>query len=312
MRADLLDRVQLVCPACTWKRESPAALRIDRTDGGKTDIKEGTLKCVRCGEVYPVVQGVAVLASEGYRRVAQEVAEIEDPVRLAGPHLLAHYGDLLPAAAREGLPLGDFWPRLAGLPASGLAVDLSCSAGRAALGLSKRAAFTLAMDASFVTARLARSIASSGRAPVRVVEEGAFDRNLEADVSSLLGGAIEFVVAEPDRPPLPPGIAGFVLAANLLERQGDPEGFVRRAASLLTPGGSLALASPYTWWEENVPREAWIGRGEQRTRDALVALLASLGHEVVDEADLLLLLREHARLEQVVRPHLVVSTARRR
>ena len=300
MRADLLDRVQLVCPSCTWRRESPAAVRLDRTDGGKEEIRDGTLRCVRCRETYPIVQGVAILAAEGHRRVAQETHEVEDPLRLVGPHALAHYGDLLPPADREGLPLGDFWPRLAALPADGLAVDLSCSVGRATLGL----------DASFLTARLARDLAASGKAPVRVVAEGAFERTLEADVSPLLGGALEFVVAEPDLPPLPPGIAGFVLAANLIERQGDPEGFLRRSASLLAPGGSLAVASPYTWWEEHAPREAWIGRGEERTRDALVALLRSFGHEVEEEADLTLVLREHARLEQVVRPHLVRTRRR--
>jgi uncharacterized protein YbaR (Trm112 family) len=307
MRADLLDRVQLVCPTCTWKRETPAAVRIDRTDGGKADIREGTLKCVRCGEVYPIVQGVAVLASEGYRRVAQETAEVDDPLRLVGPHPLAHFGDLLPAGDREGVTLGDFWPRVAALPADGLAVDLACSVGRASLGLSKRAGFTLGLDSSFVTVRLARSIASTGRAAVRIVEEGAFERTVEVDVSGLGGGPLEYVVAEPDRPPLPPGIAGFLLAANLLERQGDPEGFVRRTASLLSTGGMLAVASPYTWWEDQAPRDGWIGRGTERTREALVALLAGLGHEIVEEADTVLVLREHARLEQVVRPHLVVS-----
>jgi SAM-dependent methyltransferase len=310
MRPDLLDRVQLVCPSCTWKRESPAAVRLDRTDGGKDDIRDGTLKCVRCGEVYPIIQGVAMMAAEGHRRVAQETHEVEDPLRLVGPHPLAQYGDLLPVAERKGLAMGDFWPRLAALPASGLAVDLSCSVGRASLGISRSAAFTLAMDASFVTARLARSVAATGRVPLRIVEEGAFERIVQVDVSPLLGGAVEFVVAEPDRPPLPPGIAGFVLAANLLERQGDPEGFVRRAASLLAPGGSLAVASPYTWWEEHAPREAWIGKGVERSRDALVALLAGLGHTVEEEADLLLVLREHARLEQRVRPHLVRSKRR--
>ncbi len=85
---------------------------------------------------------------------------------------------------------------------------------------------------------------------------------------------------------------------------------MRRAASLLAPGGSLAVASPYTWWEEHAPREAWIGKGEVRTRDALVALLGELGHAVEEEADLVLILREHARLEQVARPHLVRSKRR--
>ncbi len=307
MRADLLDRVQLVCPSCTWRKRVPAALRLDRNDGGRDEVRDGALKCVRCGEVYPIVQGVAILADQGHRRVAQETLEVDDPLRLLGPHGLAHWGDLLPAADRADLPLGDFWPRLASLQAGGLAVDLSCAAGRALLGLSRSAAFALGLESSYVTARLARAVASTGRAPFRVVEEGAFERTFEADVSGLLGGSLEVVVADPDRPPLPPGIAGFVLAANLLERQGDPEGFLRRAESLLAPGGVLAIASPWTWWEDNAPRESWIGKGVERSRDALVAILRSLGHEIVEEADLLLVLREHARLEQVVRPHLVVS-----
>jgi SAM-dependent methyltransferase len=262
---------------------------------------------VRCAALYPIVQGVAVLVAEGHRRVAQETLAVEDPLRALGPHGLAHWGDLLPAAGREGLDLGDFWPRLAALPASGLAVDLSCSAGRALLGASRTAAFALGLESSFVTARLAREILRTGRAPVRIVEEGAFERVVQADVSPLLGGAVEVVVADPELPPLPPGIAGFVLAANLLERQGDPEGFLRRAGSLLGAGGTLAVASPYTWWEENAPRAAWIGKGEEPTREALVRLLGDMGFEVASEADLTLVLREHARLEQVVRPHLVVA-----
>ena len=311
MRADLLDRVQLVCPPCTWKRGSPAALRLDRTDGGREEVLEGTLRCVRCGEVYPILQGIPVVASEGYRRVAAETAEVDDPLALLGPHGLAHFADLLPGGEREGLRAGDFWPRLAALPggdlASGLAVDLSCSAGRAALGLSRRAAFTLGLDASFVTARLARASARAGRFPVRVVEEGAVARVLQADLSPLLGGALEFVVADPELPPLPPGIAAFVLAANLLERQGDPEAFLRRAASLLAPGGSLAVASPFAWWEGGAPREGWLGRDGERAGDALVRILGEAGLEVLPGEDLLLVLRETARLEQVVRPRLVVA-----
>jgi len=309
VRADLLDRVQLVCPDCTWGKGAPAALRLERSDGAK-DVRDGALRCVRCGDQYPVVRGIAILAADGWRRVSQETHEVEDPVRSLGPHLLAHWGDLLPAADLEGFRLGDFWPRLGDLPAAGLAVDLGCSAGRAALGLSRRAAFTLALEPSYATARLARSVLLGGKAPVRIVEEGAYERTVEADPAPLRGGAIEVVVADPDRPPLPPGIAGFVLAANLLERQADPATFLDRAAALVGPGGALAVASPYTWWEEHAPRSSWIGKGEERTRDALVRFLAERGFSVEREEDLLLVLREHARLEQVVRPHLVVARRR--
>ncbi len=314
MRADLLDRVLLVCPACTWKRHTPAAVRLEGAEGTGDEIRTGTLRCVRCAEGYPILQGVAVLADQGHRRVAQETHEVEDPLRLAGPHLLAHFADLLPDAARGSLTGGDFWPRLAGLDGDGgLAVDLGASVGRATLGISATAAFTLGCESSFVTARLAREILRARRARVRVVEEGAFASHPEADLAAAVGaGEREIVVAEPERPPVAPGRASLVLAANLLERQGDPEGFVRMAASLCAAGGRLAVASPYTWWEEHAPRDRWIGRGEERTRDALVTLLRSLGHEVESEADFVLVLREHDRLEQVVRPHLVVTRRRTR
>ncbi|MCK6478740.1 MAG: hypothetical protein HUU06_02545 [Planctomycetaceae bacterium] len=311
MRPDLLDRVQLTCPDCTWRRGTPAALRLERSDGGAEEILEGALRCVKCGDRYPVVQGVAVLVPDGWRKVAQETGEVEDPLRALGPHLLAHYGDLLAEGERRDLHLGDFWRRLGDLPVEGLAVDLGASAGRAALGLSRRAGFTLALESSFLTARLCRGILRDGRAPVRLVEEGAFERVVEADLGGLLPGPLEVVVADPDRPPLPPGIAGLVLAANLLERQSDPAAFLERAAALAGPGGRLAVASPWTWWEEHAPRSRWIGGGVERTRDALVRILAERGFDLEREEDLLLVLREHARLEQVVRPRLVLARRRR-
>ena len=310
MRADLLDRVQLVCPDCTWGKGTPAALRWERSDGGKTEVRDGALRCVKCGDQYPIVQGIAVITADGWRRVSQETAEVEDPVRALGPHLLAHYGDLLPPGDREGLHLGNFWQSLGDLPATGLAVDLGASAGRAALGISRSAAFTLAIESSFTTARLARSILHGGRAPVRIVEEGIFERTVEVDATPLRGGPVEVLVADPDRPPLPPGIAGLVLAANLLERQPDPSALLDRAAAVVAPGGALAVASPWTWWEEHAPRSSWIGRGVERSRDALVRLLGDGGFSIEREEDLLLVLREHARLEQVVRPQLLVARRR--
>ena len=307
MQSDLLDRVQLTCPDCTWRKGAPAALRLERREGAGGEIRDGALQCVRCGDKYPIVDGVAVLVPDGWRKVAQETHEVEDPLALLGPHLLAHYGDLLPTADREGLDLGDCWPRLGDLPVEGLAVDLAASAGRAALGLSRRAGFTLAVEPSFVTARLTRSLLREGRAPVRIVEEGAFERTVEADLAPLRAGPLEVVVGDPERPPLPPGIAGLVLAAHLVERQPDPEAFLRRAASLAGAGGRFAVASPWSWWEEKVPRDRWLGGGVERSRDALVRVLGECGLAVEAEEDLRLVLREHARLEQVVRPHLVLA-----
>jgi uncharacterized protein YbaR (Trm112 family) len=305
VRADLLDRVLLVCPPCTWKRGHPAALRLERGDARDGEILDGALRCVRCSEPYPILQGVAVLVPDGWRRVAAETQEVEDPLVLAGPHLLAHFGDLLAEGDRAGLRLGDCWQRLAALEAPGLAVDLACSLGRAVLGLAKRAPFALGCESSFVTARLARSFAAAGRAPVRLVEEGANARVVEADLAPVLGGEFEFVVGDPDMPPVAPGRAGFVLAAHCLERQGDPAGFLRRADGLLDPGGRLAVCSPWSWWEEGAARLATLG-GAAGSRAAVEGFVGGLGRRLLATEDLTLVLREHARLEQVVRPELLV------
>jgi SAM-dependent methyltransferase len=306
MRADLLDRLTLVCPACTWKKGHPAALRLERGDAVGGEIRDGALRCVKCSEQYPILQGVAVLVVDGWRRVAAETQDVEDPVRLAGPHLLAHFGDLLPEGDRAGLRLGDCWPRLGELPVDGVAVDLACSLGRAVRGLARRAAFALGCESSFVTARLARSIAAAGRAPVRLVEEGTRSRTPEADLAALGGGDFEFVVADPDLPPVAPGRASLALAAHCLERQQDPQSLLRRADALLAPGGRLAVCSPWTFWEDTGPKGAWPVSEDAPVRETLARFLATLGHSLESDADLLLVLREHARLEQVVRPQLLV------
>ena len=72
MLAGLLDRVQLVCPSCTWRKGTPAALRLDRGEADAAgEIREGSLRCVRCRGTYPVIQGVAVLVPDGHRRASQ-------------------------------------------------------------------------------------------------------------------------------------------------------------------------------------------------------------------------------------------------
>ncbi len=305
MRADLLQRVLLVCPSCTWKRGTPAALRLENAAGEGGEVLTGALRCVRCSEAYPVVRGVAVLVRDGYRRVAQEEAAADDPALLLAPHMLAHYGDLLPPAEREGLHLGDFWPRLAAEPAAGLALDLSASVGRATLGLAGTATFALGCESSLAAARRAREVLLTGRARLRIVEEGTIARVAEADAGALRRPNAEVVMADPDLPPVAPGRAGLVLAANVLERQDDPAAFLERADALLAPGGALVVASPCSFWEDGSARGPRLGEPGERTRDALVRLLAARGHLLEREEDLLLVLREHARLEQVVRPLLV-------
>lgn len=50
MRADLMEI--LVCPLC----RAELRLAVEREDGG--EIVAGTLTCTKCGEVYPIEDGI--------------------------------------------------------------------------------------------------------------------------------------------------------------------------------------------------------------------------------------------------------------
>jgi SAM-dependent methyltransferase len=277
---------------------------VDRGDPVDGDLLDGELRCVTCRERYPVVQGVGILVPQGYRHVANETSEEQELLQLLVPHLLAHYGDLIEGNQRNSFTDSTFWRDLGALEASGVAVDLDASVGRAALGLSRSADLVLACEPSYVTARFARSMVRQGRTTVRLVDEGTFGEDFEVDVSPLLGGDVEFIVADPNRPPVAPQRANFVLAANLLERQPDPEGFLDRCNDILARDGRLALASPWSWWKQRKTEVTWPEPGV-RTADAVLERLA--GHDVVERRDLHLVLRDHARLEQVLRPELLVT-----
>ena len=80
---------------------------------------------------------------------------------------------------------------------------------------------------------------------------------------------------------LKPQFTGYdlVLAANLIDRLGDPQRFLETIHLRLNPEGVLVLASPYTWLEEFTKKENWLG-GFRRdgepymTLDAIRDLLA--------------------------------------
>lgn len=76
----------------------------------------------------------------------------------------------------------------------------------------------------------------------------------------------------------------------------------------MKPGGLLAIFSPYSWLEQFTPPEAWLGGYEQdgepvRSETALSELLVTEGFELLREADVPLVIREHARKYQYIVTH---------
>ncbi len=99
--------------------------------------------------------------------------------------------------------------------------------------------------------------------------------------------------------------------ANLLCRLPSPKALLGRLSGplgLVKPGGLLAIFSPYSWLESFTPPEAWLGGYEKdgqpiHSATALGALLRAEGFDLLREAEVPLVIREHARKYQYIVTH---------
>lgn len=99
-----------------------------------------------------------------------------------------------------------------------------------------------------------------------------------------------------------------ILCLNLIDRVPDPMALLRALPRLLSPGGVLVLADPYSWWEGATARDKWVGgkdgvRSEDAVRDALLEEGLTLCTQPSDEA---FLIRDHVRHYQLGFSHCLV------
>mgnify|MGYP006277348585 CR=1 FL=1 len=233
--------------------------------------------------------------------------------RLLGEYLLLHYGrqealshpslPVDPAVTATPFPVRCVRELLDEtlLPENASALEAGCSVGGAAFELARLCHRVEASDFShsFITA--AATLREQGRLATRITVEGGITAPFEAVVPADIDrGRVCFSVA--DATALPEHLVGFdvVLAANLLCRLPDPDSFLRRAHSLVKPGGQLLLTTPFTWLEEYTPRDRWIGGLEEthRSEDELRRRLGE-GFLLHRRRDLPFLIREHERKYQL-------------
>ncbi len=229
--------------------------------------------------------------------------------KLVAEYLIFHYGE-----PREVLPW-DFGPAsalnyavrcvsecvdIAALPQNARALDLGCAVGRSTFELARHCAEVIGIDFSHRFIEVAAALAGSGTFPYERTDEGALTTRLIANVPAGIArnrASFEHGDAQALRTSL--GSFDVVLAANLIDRLGDPSRFLARLPDLVKGGGQLVLTSPYTWLEEFTPRENWLGGVStdgtpRKTLDGLRAAL-SAHFDLIRTRDLPFLIREHAR-----------------
>ena len=299
MRQDLIDRFALVCPVCRCSSEEPAPLELNADRAVEGDVVSGSFSCPDCSRRYPVLDGVAVLDPEPLRSTYDRPDFLQ-------AYLWTHYADLSPdLVAEAGLPGGDYFARLGGDAGSGVVLDLGCNVGRLTFDLAKTADHVLGIERSFEAVKRAREIARTGRVAFHLKDEGDRGRYVDLDASSIVRPNVEFVCGDAAALPLPPACADTIVAANLLDRLPRPEVFLERADRALRPGGRLILSLPFTWREAGTDRDRWIGNAEHSGREALLMWFEDHDYEVEEVDDLGLLIRNHCRAFEWIRPLMI-------
>ena len=256
-------------------------------------------------------------------------ADVYERPELLDQYMMLHYGsdeDAMPYAFGPKGAAG-FPRRCAELVAelcarfgveTGRALDVGCAVGGAAFELARsfRAVVGVDLSASFIAA--ANTLKTRGRLPFTRHDEGELGVHRFAAVDASIDlDRVSFRQA--DACALPAELHGFdaVLLANLLCRLPSPRACLARmggSRGMVRPGGLLVLMSPYTWIEAFTPKDVWLGGlvrdgAEVRSMDGLHAVLDP-EFERVDEREMPLVIREHARKYQYIVAH--ATTWRRR
>jgi len=222
--------------------------------------------------------------------------------RLIAEYLLFHYGTA--SDHSEALPI----PREAvGFPACVVqtmcpgtrryhrALDLGCAVGRSAFELTRYADDVLALDFSAGFIAAAQAMQATGRASLTIAGEGV--QSIDIDVACPPGldrSRARFEVADACHLRADIGSFDLLLAANLICRLPTPMDFLDRLPTLVSSGGHVVLATPFSWLAEFTPPTHWLGNGEQSSFSALCEIL-SPNFTLEAQEDIPFLIREHAR-----------------
>lgn len=287
------------CPACQRDGHDAALAlwRVAHESGPPADITEGLLRCPRCDQAYPIIDGIPILVPEPAAFVRDNIATILARTDLSddldnalgdscGPgtwfdatrqHLSSyawdHYAEFPaesqpPIAPESARPGGVARLLATGLKHAGAiptghdlgVIDVGCSVGRATFELAAHAQRpALGLDLNFAHVRLARTVARTGLARFPLKRAGlVYDHRTHA-VHHPAASLADFWLADASALPLASSSVGAVSALNLLDCTAAPLLVLKEFERVLAPAGQAVVATPYDWSAAVGPPATWLG-----------------------------------------------------
>lgn len=181
------------------------------------------------------------------------------------------------------------------------ALDVGAAVGRLTLELAKDHEYAIGLDLSHALIRSARDVQQNGCARYSTQLEGNLRLDHEITVESKDNA--DFIVGDALALPFRDQTFDTVVALNLVDRVPDPRKVLDELARVSRQGGTLIIASPYTWLEGYTPREQWLGgfvgnRGPVRGIEAVRERLSS-AFALEEELRLPFFIPHHARSGQL-------------
>ena len=190
----------------------------------------------------------------------------------------------------------------------GRVLDIGCSVGRASFELTKSFESVTGIDFSARFINVAQALKDNGVLRFEKKIEGDITEPKEITLENLKLKKTDLEKLEfwqGDACNLKPHFKNYdlIIAINLLDRLYDPELFLRDIAKRLNKDGVFIVGSPFTWSDEYVKKEHWLGGKIQNgkkihSQDTLNKILSDEFELVVIPFEVEFVIQEHIRKYQ--------------
>jgi len=184
-------------------------------------------------------------------------------------------------------------------------LDLGCAVGRSSFELARFCQEVIGIDYSAKFIKTAAYLQKNGSIKFEKINEGRLGEMIRVDVlADIDRRRVKFMKADACHLPKILGTFEAVLLSNLLDRLKEPRLCLERLNSLVKLGGTVLIASPYSWLEEFTPRHNWLGgtyrNGKPQQPLAAIKRIMEKSFDFIKCEEFPFLFREHQRKYQWV------------